>query len=140
MRTAMVAALVLLIATAAAAQQPAASSTAGPPDFSREKLTQIFSGVIEAPPKPEPAIKWDLGTVEFRPLNMRWRIGFLPFLAPLPGSVRRTAPTIMDPFAMTGTVFPYTPRTWRAGRELSKEMKRIERTERERAKVSAKTE
>jgi hypothetical protein len=134
------AAFVLLIATAAAAQQPPASSTAGPPDFSRDNLTQIFSDVVESPPKPEPAFKFDLGHVEFRALNMRWRIGFLPFLAPLPGSVRRTVPTMMDAFALTGTELPYTPRTWREGRELSKEMKRIEQTERERAKVIAKTQ
>lgn len=138
MRTAM-AALLLLIATAAAAQQPA-SSTAGPPDFSREKLTQLFSNVVESPPKPDPTVNWHVGDVEFRALNMRWHIGFLPFLAPLPGSVRRTVPTLMDPFALTGTEIPYTPRTWREGRALSKELQRIERTERARAKLRVKTE
>lgn len=135
------AALVLTFAAAAAGaqQEPPATSTAPPPvDYSREKLTRIFSNIIEPPPKVEPRVKWGLGYVEFKALNMRWRIAVLPFLAPLPGSVRRTSPTIFDPFEMTGTVIPYTPRTWNDKRNLSKELRRIERTERERAKVVAK--
>lgn len=133
-----VAVLALLIATTAAAQETTTPS-ATRPDYSRENLTQLFSHVIEAP-LPDPTVKWGVDYVEFRALNMRWRMLFLPFLAPLPGSVRRTVSGPLDPFEMTGTEIPYTPRTWREGRALSNELQRIERMERERAKVKVKIE
>jgi hypothetical protein len=138
MRTA-AAVLALLIATTAAAQETTPAD-APRPDYTREKLTQIFSHVVEAPPKPDPTVNWHLGDVEFRALNMRWRMSWLPLLAPLPGSIRGTVPGPLDPFAMTGTVIPYTPRTWHDQRSLSKELQRIERMERERAKIRVKSE
>jgi hypothetical protein len=123
-----------------AAAQEAPAADAPRPDYTREKLTQIFSHVIEAPPKPDPTVNWHLGYVEFRALNMRWHISWLPLLAPLPGSIRGPVSAPLDPFAMTGTEIPYTPRTWRDKRAMSKELQRIERMERERAKIKVKTE
>jgi hypothetical protein len=47
---------------------------------------------------------------------------------PFSGSVRGSNPSSMwpDPFALTGTQFAETPRTWHDTREISRERKRIE--------------
>jgi hypothetical protein len=68
---------------------------------------------------------------------MDWRIIYLPIAMPFSGSVRGSNPSSMwpDPFALTGTEFASTPRTWRDNREVSRERRRIERSERSRARV-----
>lgn len=116
------------------------SSSPRPPDYSREALLRIVGNIVEPPPRLESRVQFHAGYVEFKALNMRWRVAYLPFLAPLPGSYRRTNATIPDGFSMTGTEIAQTPRTWRDHRAMSKEMQRIERTERERAKVKAEPE
>jgi hypothetical protein len=130
-----------LTAATAAAQSDSLriSSTTSPPppDYSREALLHIVSNIVEPPPPPEARVQFHVGYVEFKALNMRWRIAYLPFLAPLPGSYRRTNATIPDAFSLTGTEFAQTARTWRDQRSVSKEMRRIERTERERATIKA---
>lgn len=137
MRTAPFALAALLVAGAALAQtadgrQPPA------PDYSREKLREIFSHTEEAPNRAS-NIEFTPGAVFFKALGMRWRINYLPFLAPLPGSVRTTTGYNVDPFALTGTEIAQTPRTFATRRAINAEMKRIERTEKEkRAKVVVK--
>jgi hypothetical protein len=109
------------------------------PDFSREKLIEIFAG-IPTPPEQEKNIHFHLGSVEFKALGTRWRIAYIPFMMPFSGSVnygRVMGSDFPDPFALTGTEIAYTPRTWRDQRAMSSELRRIERSERQRAKVSA---
>lgn len=116
-----------------------AQETSGTPDYSREGLLRFFatSDVAAARPK---SIEFHPGYVDFRALNMRWRFSYLPFLAPFPGSVRGTVPSLPDPFLLTHTEIPYTPRTWRDQRAYSGELRRIEKSERERAKIVVKPE
>jgi len=128
-------AILLAFAAAAPAQTVDDGRQAPPPDYSREKLREIFSHT-EEPPNPTGNLEFTAGAVFFKALGMRWRINYLPFLAPLPGSFRTTTGYNVDPFALTGTEIAQTPRTFAARRAISKEMKRIERTEKEkRAKV-----
>lgn len=114
-----------------------------PPDFSRAKLTQIFAN---APVKErvEPRIQWGIGFIDFRALRMRWRIAYLPIMIPLSGSMpwrsNGAFNTLPDPFELTGTEIASPPRTWRQTRDMSAELKRIEKTEKAKAKVVAKPE
>jgi len=122
--------------TAAAQEQPQ-------PDYSREKLIRIFANnpVRE---KVEPRIQFGIGYIDFRALNMRWRFNYLPIGVPLPGSVawRSNGPmgALPDPFALTGTEIASPPRTWKQTRDMNAELKRIERTEKQKAKVTVNPE
>lgn len=102
-----------------------------PPDFSRDRLRQILT-VDEAPERPG-RVEFLPGAIVFRALGMRWR--FNAFAMPLAGSVRTTTGFNVDPFALTGTEIAQTPRTWVSRRAVNAELKRIDRTERERAKI-----
>ncbi len=132
----------LTAATAAAQSESlhisSTTSPPPPPDYSRAALLRITSTMVEPPPPQEKRVEFGLGYIVIKAMNIRFL--FSPFLAPLPGSVRRTNATIPDAFTMLGTEIPQTPRTWRSQRELNKEMRRIERTERERAKIKAEPE
>ena len=127
----------LLIAATARAQE---DSPQPPPDFSREKLIEIFA---DAPQREETErrIKYSIGMMEFKALGMRWKVGFLPFFAPLPGSQpwihRDRWP---DAFSLTGTEFASPPRTWRQTRNMSAELKRIEKKLKEKQKVTVQPE
>jgi hypothetical protein len=142
MKIAVAAMLACALTAASAAAQPeslaiSSSTSPPPPDYSREALLRFVSNIVEPPPPPESRVQYHLGYVEFKALNMRWRIAYLPFLAPLAGSYRRTNSTIPDAFSLTGTEITQTARTWRDQRTMTREMRRILRTERERAKVKA---
>jgi hypothetical protein len=120
--------LFLLVSVGAAAQEE-------PPDYSREKLIEIFANVPEREDV-EPRIRHSIGALDFRAFGMRWRVGYLPFFAPLPGS----QPWIHkerwpDAFSLTGTEFASPPRTWRQTRNMSAELRRIERKLKEKQKV-----
>lgn len=137
MRTTSIA-LVAFLAAGMAQGQTTDGQQTPPPDYSREKLREIFSKT-EIPPNRDSTIEFTLGAVYFKALGMRWRVNFLPFLAPLPGSFRDTTGYHVDPFALTGTEIAQTPRTFASRRAVSKEAKRIEKTEKEkRAKVVVK--
>ena len=126
-------ALLLSLAAAAAMAQP---SPPHQPDFSRPTLVRILSNAPEPPH--EPNITYHVGSVEFRALTTRWRIAYLPIMAPLSGSFNRGrgfGASLPDPFLLTGTEIPQTARTWRDMRTMSNELKRIEQSERARAKI-----
>jgi len=107
------------------------------PDYSRNKLIQILADNPDQP-RPQKPVNLGFGYIDFRALNMRWHIGYLPFSAPLYGSVpwamNGAFGGMPDPFIATNTEIPQTPRTWAQNRALSSELKRIERTERAKEK------
>jgi hypothetical protein len=127
--------LIFFTGTALAQEEPAP-----PPDYSRDTLFQIFANEVERG-ETERRFKHEFGAVSFRALGMRWRIGYLPFLMPMPGS----RPWIQgerwpDPFLLTGTQIASPPRTWRHQREMSAELRRIEKRLKETAIVKVKPE
>ena len=129
----------LLLSTPALAQESTATPPAGAaPDYSSQALWRVME-THDVVAKADPVVKWGFGSAEFRAFDMDWRLLFLPFLAPLPGSVMGTTRQTVDPFALTGVQMPYTPRTWSERREISKEHARIERELRKAAKVKVKT-
>ncbi|HXG59233.1 MAG TPA: hypothetical protein VNL91_09440 [Thermoanaerobaculia bacterium] len=121
--------LLLLLGGSALAQEEQA------PDYSRETLFQMF--VVEANRTPvREQVEVEFGSIDFTDINTRYRFFWLPFLTPIPYSYRRTNVEIPNPFVLTGTSFPQTAQTWRRGREMSRELRRIERMEKEkRARV-----
>jgi hypothetical protein len=122
----------LLLALGLAGVAAAQEEQAPPPDFSRDRLREILT-VEGRPPEPAGRIEFLPGAIVFRALGMRWR--FNAFAMPFPGSVRTTTGFNVDPFALTGTEIAQTPRTWVSRRAVNAELKRIDRTERERAKI-----
>ncbi|HEY0142361.1 MAG TPA: hypothetical protein VGF48_15790 [Thermoanaerobaculia bacterium] len=107
-------------------------------DYSRDTLMRIF--VAEAPREERPPITFHVGTVQFNALGTRWNFAYLPFLAPLHGTTPRTSQEMPDPFLITRTVMATPPRVARQQRRaINAEIRRIERTERERAKLSVTT-
>lgn len=130
MKTKALAVVFTFIACAAIAQETPVAN----PDFSRDKLMKILSAEEPRPPR-QRRIKHSFGSIEFRAWGMDWRIGYLPIMMPLAGSRRTTSKEWPDAFTLTGTEFASPPRTWRRQRAINSELRRIERLERERAKV-----
>lgn len=140
MRRATVLLLTLMLAlTVRAQEQPAPV----PADYSRDKLIQIFSNE-PVKGKVEPRIEWGFGFINFKALGMRWKIGYLPIMVPLNGSIAWRSNgafgALPDPFILTNTQIASPPRTWKRGREMNAELKRIERLDRERAKITVNPE
>ena len=137
MRTTVFAFAALLFAGALSAQQ---TTTPQPPDYSRPALLRI---IASQPEQPERRVEYPFGAVRIDGRSTRWLIGYLPFLMPLSGSVptgRGFGSDFPNPFVLTHTDFPYTPRTWGNNRAMSRELKRIEAEERKRARVKVTTE
>jgi hypothetical protein len=122
----------LLVTGSALAQQQFREE---PPDFSRDTLLRLFAENPERE-EVEPRFRHEIGMVEFRTRNIRWRVGYLPFFLPLHGSQpwdhNQRWP---DPFILTGTEIAHTSRTWRDRRAMSSELRRIDRKVRESAIV-----
>lgn len=119
--------LALGLSVTAAAQE----ATPSGPDYSRDRLRQILTANEE--PERARGIEFLPGAILFRALGMRYQ--FNAFAAPLPGSVRKTTGFDVDPFALTGTEIAQTSRTWVSRSAVNSELRRIQRTERDRAKI-----
>ncbi len=134
----------LFVIVLALAGNIAAQELTNPPsvDYSRGKLIQLFANqpVKEAV---EPRVQFGVGYIDFRALKMRWRLAYSPMM-PLSGSVpwrsNGAFGALPDPFELTHTEIASPPRTWRRTRDMSAELRRIERSERIKAKVVAKPE
>lgn len=136
MRTTVFALAAVLIAGTLVAQQ----TTSQPPDYSRPTLLRILS---DQPEQQERKVEYPFGAVQIEGRHTRWLLGYLPFLVPLSGSVptgRGLGSDFPNPFVLTHTEYPMTPRAWRDNRAMSRELRRIESEERKRAKVKVSTE
>ena len=137
MRTTVLALGALLFTGTLMAQQ----NSPQPPDYSRPTLLKILA-VDQAQPE-QRRVEYPFGAVQIEGRSTRWLIGYLPFLMPLSGSVptgRGLGSDFPNPFVLTHTDFPMTPRTWRDNRAMSRELRRIEAEERKRAKVKVNPE
>jgi hypothetical protein len=127
----------VLLPGALAAQDERAPET---PDYSKERLLHILSAEIERE-EVEPRVQFHVGAIDFRAAGARWRIGYLPFMVPLPGSMPWVNEyRYADPFLLTNTEIASPPRTWRTNRARNAELRRIERLTRESATVTVKPE
>jgi hypothetical protein len=135
MRTPALAIVALFIAAGLQAQT--AQPNASKPDYSRPTLIRILN-VNDQPPEPERRVEFPFGAINVTGLNTRWLIGYLPFFMPLSGSVntgRGLGSNFPDPFALTHTQIPYSPRIGRDQRAMSRELRRINDEEKKRARV-----
>ena len=132
MRPAILLIISLLVTGSALAQQQFREE---PPDFSRDTLLRLFAENPERE-EVEPRFRHELGMIEFKTRNIRWRVGYLPFFLPLHGSVPWDHDQRWpDPFILTSTEIAHTSRTWRDRRAMSSELRRIDRKVRESAVV-----
>ncbi len=124
MRTsALLLAFLLAAGSMAAQEQPRA-------DYSRDTLMRLF---VAAAPDEEPAVRYRDGGLELRGLGASWR---MQYMAPLSGSAIGVTNAWPDPFALTGTQIATGPRAWRTRRDMNRELRRIELSERARISVS----
>lgn len=127
--TATILAVLLTAATAAAQEQTTARDE---PDYSRETLLQIFA---ESGDEEEPAVRHHIGAIDVRALGTTLRIGYLPMFVPLAGSIIRTTQQWPDAFSLTGMQIATSPRAWRTQRAMSRELRRIEQSERAKIRI-----
>ena len=142
MRNAVLAALLLALVSPALAQTqftPPGTAPEIQPDYSRETLLELFADLPEPEDLPNRGIDHQFGAISFRALGARFRIGYLPFFMPLSGSRPwLNSDRWPDPFTLTGAQYATTPRSFRTRREMSSELRRIERKVRESATVTVK--
>ena len=122
--------LALLLTVSAAAQDTQVR------DYSKDTLLRLFAAAAEQ--ESENPIRYRRGAVEFRALGTSWRFNYLPMMA-MHGTLSGVSMELPDPFALTGTAIATGPRSWRTRREVSQELKRIEKMERAKIKVTVGT-
>jgi hypothetical protein len=127
--TAILILLAALLSVPAAAQEDETQ-----PDYSRENLQRFVAAIPEEPERPR-RIQFYWGAIEFSALGQKWR--FSPVM-PFSGTGLGTTQVWPDPFSLTGTSIATPMRAWSTQRKLNSEMKRIEKLERAKIKVTTK--
>jgi len=135
MKTTILTILVLLAAAVPLSAQETAPATTTRPDYSKPGLQRFVLSIPEQP-KRDRNMRFYVGGIEFGAIGTRWRFNYLPIMAPLPGTRLGITQEWPDPFALTGTVIATPPRAWRTQRNVSSELKRIEKSERAKIKVN----
>jgi hypothetical protein len=126
----------LLVAGTAMAQGRTTSRTTDQtsPDYSRRTLMRLF---VEDSGTDGERIVYRPGVVNFVALGTSWQFDYLPQLfMPMSGTDTGVTQTWPDPFALTGTQIATSPRAWRTTREVSRELQRINATDRARVRVN----
>jgi hypothetical protein len=121
--------LALLLIAGSAMAQDSDSTT----DYSKDTLLRLF--VNSAKQEGENPIRYRRGAIEFRALGTSWRFNYLPMM-PLSGTMGGVTNEWPDPFALTNTVIATSPRSWRTRRNVNAEMRRIEKSERAKIRVT----
>ena len=133
-----IAIILLLAATSLSAQEPSTDTTGGTkPDYSKPSLQRFVLSIPE-PPKRDRNVRFHVGAIEFGAVGTRWRFNYLPIMAPLSGTRLAVTREWPDPFALTGTVIATPKRAWRTQRKVDSELKRIEKSERAKIRVTVK--
>ena len=126
--------LAVLLLTASAAAQDSRAQTR---DYSKDTLMRLFAEAAEQ--EGENPIRYRRGAIEFRALGTSWRFNYLPMMA-MQGTMNGVTMEVPDPFALTGTAIATGPRNWRTRREVNAELKRIEKLERAKIKVTVRSQ
>lgn len=129
--TAAILALLLVAGTAMAQEQTQPTTT---PDYSRSTLMRLF---VEDSLDDGERIVYRPGVVNFVALGTSWQFDYLPqVMLPLSGTDTGVTQTWPDPFSLTQTQIATSPRAWRTTRAVSRELERIDATERARVRVT----
>jgi len=120
--------ILLLVAGSAAAQSRQ-------PDYSKDGLLRMFAGEpLEV--RGERPVDFYVGAISFRALGSNFRFNYLPFMMPLSGTELDVTQSWPDPFSLTRTAIATSPRAWRTQRNVNAELRRIEKLERARVRVT----
>jgi hypothetical protein len=121
--------LALLLVTGAAAAQEETK-----PDYSKDSLMRVLRADTKEPERNR-NVQFHVGAVTFNALGTRFRFNYLPIMLPLSGTRLGITNEWPDPFSLTQTSIATPRRAWRTQRQVSAELKRIERTERAKIRV-----
>jgi hypothetical protein len=124
---------VLLTTAAASAQEQGTSPDTPAPKYSKDTLLRLFAEAAKQ--EGENPIRFGHGAVSFKALGTSWRFNYLPMM-PLSGTMGGVTQEWPDPFALTNTAIATSPRSWRTRRDVSAELKRIEKSERTKIRVT----
>ena len=128
-------ALVTLLGAAAA---PAADAPR--PDYSKDAMLSFTMEVLRQ--RDAERIDVNLGAIDIYHFGMRSRFFWLPFLAPLPGTKLSEVANLPNPFALTQTAIarsmPYM--SDENSSAVNREIRRVMRLEKKRAKIKVTTE
>jgi hypothetical protein len=117
----------LLVASSAAAQDEPR------PDYSRDTLMRLF---VAASPEEAQRNYRDVG-MTVAAFGTTFQIHALPqLMMPLSGSVMRTSKEWPDPFSLTRTQIATSHRAWHTRRNVNRELRRINMSERARLRVT----
>ncbi len=119
-------ALLLLVAVTGQAQER--------PDYSSQGLLRLFSGEPVKESSDDGLRFSPYGIIDYRFSNTNLK--FSPILLPLSGSEFRTTQVWPDPFSLTRTQIATSKRAWRTQRTLNAELRRIEKLERAKIRVT----
>ena len=123
-------ALLLVTATAAAQDSPAQTR-----DYSKDTLQRLFANAAQQ--EGENPVRRTRGALEFNAFGTSWRLNYLPrIMMAMHGTLDGVTNVVPDPFALTGTEIATSPRSWRTRREVNRELRRIEATERAKVRVT----
>jgi hypothetical protein len=125
------AALALFLLAAPAFAQDTDDEATPVVDYSRPTLLRI---VVEAQREQDRrGIRFEDGSVTFRALGTNWH--FLPIMLPFVGTRFGTTKEWPDALSLTGTPIATSARAWARRRELNKELQRIEKVTKPKAKI-----
>ena len=119
-------ALILLVGAVAAQAQSR-------PDYSPAGLQRFFAAQTVSAEDDDP-LRFSYGVIDYRFGNTH--LQFSPALLPLSGTEFRTTQVWPDPFSLTRTQIATSKRAWRTQRTLNAELRRIEKMERARLRVT----
>jgi len=126
----------LTLMTAAAALADDAPRT----DYSRDAMLSFTREVIRQ--REAERVEIDFGAIDVYKFGTHLKFFWLPFLAPLPGTKLNETARIPDAFSLTNTriagSMPYMAEESRAG--VNREIRRVLRLEKKRAKIRVETE
>jgi hypothetical protein len=120
---------VLLTTAAASAQEPETPA----PKYSKDTLLRLFAEAAKQ--EGENPIRFGHGAVSFNALGTSWRFNYLPMM-PLSGTMGGVTQEWPDPFSLTNTPIATSARSWRTRRDVNAELKRIEKSERAKIRVT----
>ena len=111
------------------------------PDYSVDAMLSFTKEVLRQ--RAAERIDINLGAIDIYHFGMRSRFYWLPFLAPLPGTRLNETATLPSPFALTHTAIarsmPYMGDD-NTSSAVNREIRRVLRMEKKRAKIKVSTE
>jgi hypothetical protein len=120
-------ALLLLVGAATArAEEPVR-------DYSKDRLLHLFANAAKQ--EGENPIRYRRGAIEFTALGTTWRFNYIPMMA-MSGARFGVTNEWPDAFALTNTQIATSSRSWRTRRNVTSELRRIEKMERAKMKVT----